>query len=84
MTKANAYIPVSCDLIDQIEIIATQKELAIITYLFDGKLHSQEVILKTWLTRESKEYLVLQDGTEIRLDKIFSINNQKFHDSCKY
>lgn len=82
MKKTDQYIPVSCDLVDQIEIKATNKSSVVIQYLNKGKEVVIEGVIKTWITRKHVEYLIMKDGTEIRLDRILLLDNQKFSATC--
>ena len=84
MTKLKPYIPVSCALIDQIEILATYKSKAKIQYVSKNKINELEGLIATWLTKDHVEYLVMADGTTIRLDEISSINGETFEVRCSY
>lgn len=82
MKKPDQYIPVSCDLVDQIEIKATKKSCVAIRYLNEGNEVATEGVIETWITRKHVEYLIMSDGTEIRLDRISLLDNQKFSATC--
>lgn len=77
------YIPVSCDFIDDIEIIATSRKQVEIG--IQSPTHNSIFIskIKTWFTKESVEYLEFYGGVFVRLDKISSLDGKKMLDnSC--
>lgn len=78
------YIPVSCDVIDQIEILATQKNRVLVQVKFSKSSFHFSGIIKTWFTKDKVEYLQFRGGTYIRLDKVYQIDNILVKDnSCK-
>jgi transcriptional antiterminator Rof (Rho-off) len=70
------YNPVPCQLIDEIEILATYNKEASIEIVDN----SNPIILKgkidTWFTKNSIEYLKFKGGVYLRLDSITKVNNQ--------
>ena len=71
----NAYRPIDCDYYDRLESWAVKKEKVTIKYS-DGKGEKEIMgIIKDFETRDHAEYLKLDNGTEIRLDTLISVND---------
>jgi len=68
------YIPVSCALYDEFEAAATKKQDCEIVYLEQ----EEEKLVKTKIidfkNYDKFEFMVLQDGTKVRLDRVLSFN----------
>lgn len=69
------YISVSCDLIDQIEINATQKSLINIKYKSEDKILIIQTRIKTWETKNKEEFLITESNQIIRLDRILELGD---------
>lgn len=82
MATIKSYIPVSCDLIDQIEIFATSKKIIKLVYIRNNKEVSKDILIKTWETSNKEEFLVTNQDDRIRLDHILSIDGIRFENSC--
>lgn len=72
-----AYIPVSCDFHDQLEALATLRQPCRILYrnAVDETAEIQGRIVDIYAANRA-DFLKLEDGTEIRLDRIISPNDQ--------
>jgi len=72
----NNYVQVSCDLYDIFEEAATTKADCEITFLKDNK----EVTVNTKIINlknvSNSEFMEIEDGTVIRLDKITKFNGK--------
>lgn len=77
------YIPISCGSYDQLEEWAVKKTCCNISYFDDNKI---EVTMKSkiinFITKDKEEFLVLENGTKIRLDKIMNVNGITLDKSC--
>lgn len=83
MKVSKIYEPVSCDLVDQIEILATERKKLEVLYM-DGEIEKTKAFfLKTWITKNKEEFLVTESNIFIRLDQILSIDGKQFAQSCK-
>ena len=71
------YRPVSCAFYDELTLLALRKKQVSIAYLdSDGHVvHTADVIADIF-TKKKKEYVVLNDGTQIRLDDIISLEGK--------
>lgn len=72
----NDYVPVSCDFHDQLEALATLREVAQILYCDET---GQEVEVSDYIVdvyaAHKADFIKLKNGAEIRLDQIISVNN---------
>ncbi|MFA9239971.1 MAG: transcriptional antiterminator Rof [Candidatus Paceibacteria bacterium] len=71
---ANKYQTVSCHFYDELETLAVKKVLSKITYLENENEINIEDLIVDFRTRNKEEFLILKNGTQIRLDKIIKIN----------
>jgi Rho-binding antiterminator len=75
------YKPVNCDFYDELEALATLKKESEIVFRADNEAKSiiRGRILDLY-TRDRVEYMKLNNGLEIRLDRIIEINGKKQKD----
>mgnify|MGYP003480575962 FL=1 len=71
---ANKYQTVSCHFYDELEALAVKKVLSNITYLENENEVNVEDLIVDFKTKNKEEFLILKNGTQIRLDKIVRIN----------
>ena len=71
---ANKYQTVSCHFYDELETLAVKKVLSKITYSENENEINIEDLIVDFRTRNKEEFLILKNGTQIRLDKIIKIN----------
>ncbi|MEI7905757.1 MAG: hypothetical protein WCI84_00220 [Bacteroidota bacterium] len=69
----NKYQSISCSYYDQIEAYATKRTHCSILYRDDSEKIADGIIVDIF-SKESAEYLKVDNGTVIRLDHIISIN----------
>lgn len=81
MTK---YHPVGCDFYDRLEAYAIRRKPVVVQYHGpDGQTHERtNAILRDLQTRRGAEYLLLDDGTEIRLDRLIRVGEAFPSQSC--
>lgn len=73
MAKEN-YKPVSCDFYDVLESLSTLKERCRITYEGEQERESKtEGVIRNLYTRDRVEFLSMDNGAEVRLDKISGV-----------
>ena len=78
------YIPISCSYYDELEAHATLgKECEIIFTDEQGKEKVIRGIIKTFFIKDKVEFLQLENGEEIRLDKLISVDGKLLSDSPK-
>jgi len=67
----NDYVPIPCHIYDQLEAIATRKQLCHLHYQdHNGKSTCLVDYLINFQTKEKVEYLITSAGYSIRLDRI--------------
>ncbi|NMF64597.1 hypothetical protein [Brasilonema octagenarum] len=74
----DTYIPVSCDFHDELEALATLRQECRIVYC-DAANELVEVqgrIIDVYAANKA-DFIKLKDGTEIRLDRIVSVNDKQ-------
>ena len=71
---ANKYQTVSCHFYDELETLAVKKVLSKITYSENENEINIEDLIVDFRTRNKEEFLILKNGTQMRLDKIIKIN----------
>ncbi len=69
----NKYQSISCSYYDQIEAYATKRTHCSILYRDESEKIADGIIVDIY-SKESAEYLKVDNGTVIRLDHIISIN----------
>lgn len=80
MTK---YTPIDCRYYDVLELNASRKTTCTIAFFETEKsVRTVESTIQDIFTKDKEEFLKLPDGTEIRLDKILSVNDTKFYGHC--
>lgn len=74
----DAYIPVSCDFHDELEALATLRQECRIVYsnAANELVEVQGLIVDVYAANKA-DFLKLKDGTQIRLDKIVSVNDKQ-------
>ena len=73
---ANKYQTVSCHFYDELETLAVKKVLSKITYSENENEIDIEDLIVDFRTRNKEEFLILKNGTQIRLDKIIKIKQK--------
>ena len=68
------YKTVSCQFYDELEALAVKEIKSKILYMDNENEKSVEDIIIDFKTKNKEEFLILRDGTQIRLDKIIKIN----------
>ncbi len=73
----NDYALVDCDFYDQLEAFATLRQICQISYLNEDKetIEVQSQIVDVYAANKA-DFLKLKDGTEIRLDRLITVNGQ--------
>jgi Rho-binding antiterminator len=79
----DAYVPVSCDFQDELEALAVMHQNCKIVYHNDAgeKVKTQGEIVDIYAANKA-DFLKLKDGTEIRLDRLVSVNDKFMSFNC--
>lgn len=71
------YQPISCDYYDFLEAWAVRRQQVQIHYLDEqGISHALAGVIRTLETRNKEEFMILDSGLEIRLDRIMAIDGK--------
>lgn len=87
MVKVNKvkYVPIACQYYDVLELNASRKKEVVLAWLnWDEKVVTKTDIIKDIISRDKEEFLILANNTEVRLDRIISIDNTQFYGSCGF
>jgi Rho-binding antiterminator len=78
MVVMDKYTLVNCDFYDRLEAWATLRQICQIIYRNTNseKIQVQSRIVDVYAAKGA-DFLKLEDGVEIRLDKIISVNGEK-------
>ena len=64
-------------------VIHRRKTVCIIAYFeTESKVRTVESTIEDIFTKDKAEFLKLADGSEVRLDKILSVNDTQFYGHC--
>lgn len=79
------YQPIDCNYYDRLEALATLRQRSRIDYVnTEGQSTTLEAVLIVDLqTRNKEEFMILEDGQEIRLDKLIAVNGVVVPGSCE-
>lgn len=73
------YQPIACSLHDRLEALATLRSPVAIRYLAgSGSVVEVHDRIADLYTREGAEFLLTAGGTEIRLDRLESVEGEEF------
>ncbi len=81
----NSYIPISCEFYDELEAISTLRKIVEIEFLTESGVNNNILGKIVNLYNSDKvEYMVLESGLEIRLDRLISVDGKRLsdYDSC--
>lgn len=76
------YKPISCNFHDELEALCVLKKKCEIIYSAMEADKSITGLIKNIITRKEGEFIEMDCGETIRLDKIVSVNGLKLSDYC--
>jgi Rho-binding antiterminator len=75
------YIPVSCSFHDELEALATLRQDCHVVYRNDtDEINEARGRIVDVYAANHADYIRLQNGTEIRLDRLISVNDKRLED----
>jgi len=81
--KTSDYQPISCDFYDILEESATLKKRSIIHFYNTDQQEEQIVSrIKNLFTKEKEEFMELENGRTIRLDRLISVDGKPLDKVC--
>lgn len=79
----NDYTPISCSFYDELEALATLKEMVVIEYYNETNLATNAVgRIVNLYTKQKQEFVELSSGITIRLDKLIAVNGKVPKNYC--
>jgi len=83
-TAIEYYRPIDCSLYDHLEVFAMRGKEVSIIYNDEGReLKIENVVIKTTITQDGQEFLRLESGLEIRLDRLVLVDDVVFKQSIQ-
>ncbi|WP_353481592.1 hypothetical protein [Haliscomenobacter sp.] len=83
MHPKQPYKPINCDFYDELEAFATQQKTVLVEFETpQGNMRKCEVRIVNLETRNKEEFVTLDNGLEIRLDFIHSVDGALMPDYC--
>lgn len=78
------YLPISCDFHSELELFALRQQPVEIIFrsLVEARQSTICAAIKDLITRNGEEFLILPDGTEIRLDQLVSVGGKVLSSYC--
>jgi len=79
--ERSAYAPISCEFHDLLESLATTRKRASLLFRNDGGgVERREATLVDLHARNGEEFLVLDTGESVRLDRLLEVDGEKLAD----
>lgn len=73
----SSYTPIDCNFYDKLEALATRKRFIRIQYFtLIHEFQTVDAIIKDFYIKNEYEYMLLNNGVEIRLDLLISVDSQ--------
>ncbi|RYY23421.1 MAG: hypothetical protein EOO04_14325 [Chitinophagaceae bacterium] len=76
------YVPINCDYYDELEALATTGKQVRVVYQENGEQSEAHGIIKDLYTKESVEYMKLDNGFTLRLDKLVEVDGKLAPNVC--
>ncbi len=81
--KNTGYKPIDCNLYDEVVLLIMRKQKIKIDYQNEaGEDLKAETTLKDVFARDGEEFILLENGEVIRLDRLVKIDGQEFEGYC--
>lgn len=75
----NNYRPIDCSFHDHLEASASLKKCVCLEFFLEnGQLKNTKAVIDNIYAKEGEEYLSLDNGETVRLDRITKLNNLVF------
>ena len=76
------YKPIDCSFYDRLEAAATLRKVVDLQFYHDDQPQHVKATIETLTLRNKVEYMILSDGSEIRLDKIYALDGIELNKHC--
>jgi Rho-binding antiterminator len=79
----NNYKPIDCDLYDELVLLIMRKQrIQICIQNENGLEEEMDTVLKDIYSKEGEEFVLLENGNNLRLDKLVKIDGKDFEGYC--
>ena len=79
----SSYQPINCNYYDELEAIAVRRRLVEIQYLdLEGNQQEVNTRIVDFRTANKEEFAILENGLEIRLDRLVQVDNKPVIYAC--
>lgn len=83
MSDVSKYNPISCNFYDELEARATLRRPCTIQYREGGHAHTLTgAVVADLYVRDGVEYMQLESGRTIRLDRLIAVDDKELKDYC--
>ena len=76
------YNPIACHVYDELESLAVRGAFCRIQFVSAGEVESVESRIFDVFSRNKEEFIKIEDGREIRLDRLRSIDGKLIDGTC--
>ena len=77
MKKQQDYQPINCNFYDELTLLSMRKKSCEIVYrVSEQKITSMTGVIRDIYTKNKEEFIVLESGLTIRLDKLISVDGK--------
>lgn len=77
------YQPISCSFYDELEARATMRVACVVVFQRPGApAETVKGLIRDFRIREGAEFMIMEDGAEIRLDWLVAVDGMALPDSC--
>ena len=76
------YTPIACAFHDMLLERATFREKCQIVYRLSDKEQTESAVIKDVFTTEEGEFMLLDTGTQIRLDQLVRVDDTHLNPNC--
>jgi Rho-binding antiterminator len=79
----NNYKPIDCNLYDELILLIMRKQnIQILFQNESGAEEEMDTVLKDIYSKEGEEFILLENGNTLRLDKLLKIDGKDFGGYC--
>lgn len=81
--RQTPYTPVACSLHDELQLLVMRQRLVRWSFTDDGgRTVTTEARATDILSRDGAEWVILDDGTAVRLDRLHDVDGRPFAGTC--
>lgn len=85
MENPSLYKPIDCNFYDVLEAKATLKKQVHVIYLDEANTtKSLDALIVNLYTRNKEEFIVFDNGFQLRLDRLIQVDDKKLSNFCQF